>query len=139
MWKCLWQGDIKALKEQLRQKEEQLQANQQQSALLAAELRDASRTRDRTMSELYHMKVEADSLRQAKTDAQAQCVQLEILVEQMKTEAKEEAVRDNQFTCTLFFFFWLNYIHKSGFEHKYKTNLYIFVVWYLFKCNNIYI
>lgn len=83
---------MKALKEQLRQKEEQLQANQQQSALLAAELRDASRTRDRTMSELYHMKVEADALRQAKTDAQAQCVQLECLVEQMKTEAKEEAV-----------------------------------------------
>ncbi|KAG7242118.1 hypothetical protein INR49_024164 [Caranx melampygus] len=86
-------GDMKALKEQLRQKEEQLQANQQQSALLAAELRDASRTRDRTMSELYHMKVEADALRQAKTDAQAQCVQLEHLVEQMKTEAKEEAAK----------------------------------------------
>ncbi|KAF0045311.1 hypothetical protein F2P81_001840 [Scophthalmus maximus] len=84
-------GDMKALKEQLRQKEEQLQANQQQSSLLAAELRDASRTRDRTMSELYHMKLEADALLQAKADAQAQCVHLECLVEQMKMEAKQEA------------------------------------------------
>ncbi|XP_042345584.1 tax1-binding protein 1 homolog B isoform X2 [Plectropomus leopardus] len=86
-------GDIKALKEQLRQKEEQLQANQQQSALLAAELRDASSARDRTMSELYHMKLEADALRQAKAEAQAQCVRLERLVEQMKAEAKKEAAK----------------------------------------------
>uniref|UniRef100_A0AAQ6ABM4 UBZ1-type domain-containing protein n=1 Tax=Amphiprion ocellaris TaxID=80972 RepID=A0AAQ6ABM4_AMPOC len=86
-------GDMKALKEQLRQKEEQLQANQQQSSLLAAELRDASSARDRTMSELYHMKLEADALRQAKAEAQAQCVRLERLVEQMKADAKQEAVR----------------------------------------------
>nr|XP_033495641.1 tax1-binding protein 1 homolog B isoform X1 [Epinephelus lanceolatus] len=86
-------GDIKALKEQLRQKEEQLQANQQQSALLAAELRDAASTRDRTMSELYHMKLEADALRQAKAEAQAQCVRLERLVEQMKAETKKEAAK----------------------------------------------
>ncbi|XP_039973640.1 tax1-binding protein 1 homolog B [Xiphias gladius] len=86
-------GDMKALKEQLRQKEEQLQANQQQSTLLAAELRDASRTRDRTMSELYRMKLEADALRQAKAEAQAQCVHLERLVEEMKTEAKQEATK----------------------------------------------
>lgn len=87
---CFWQGELKALKEQLRQKEEQLQANQQQSSLLAAELRDASSTRDRTMSELYHMKLEADALRQAKAEAQAQCVRL---AEQMKAEAEQEAVR----------------------------------------------
>uniref|UniRef100_UPI0037E7231E tax1-binding protein 1 homolog B isoform X3 n=1 Tax=Semicossyphus pulcher TaxID=241346 RepID=UPI0037E7231E len=86
-------GDMKALKEQLRQKEEQLQANQQQSSLLAAELRDASSTRDRTMSELYHMKLEADALRQAKADAQAQCTRLERLVEQMKADAKQEAAK----------------------------------------------
>nr|XP_043889648.1 tax1-binding protein 1 homolog B isoform X3 [Solea senegalensis] len=86
-------GDMKALKEQLRQKEEQLQANQQQSSLLAAELRDASRARDRTMSELYHMKLEADALRQAKADVEAQCVHLEHLVEQMKAEAKQEAAK----------------------------------------------
>lgn len=87
------QGEVKALKEQLRQKEEQLHANQQQSSLLAAELRDASSARDRTMSELYHVKVEADALRQARSEAQDQCVQLERLVEQMKTEAKQSAVR----------------------------------------------
>uniref|UniRef100_A0A3B5MRW2 Tax1 (human T-cell leukemia virus type I) binding protein 1b n=1 Tax=Xiphophorus couchianus TaxID=32473 RepID=A0A3B5MRW2_9TELE len=85
-------GDMKALKEQLRQKEDQLQANQQQSSLLAAELRDASSARDRTMSELYHMKLEADALRQAKAEAQAQCVHLELVVEQMKADAKKEAV-----------------------------------------------
>jgi len=84
---------MKALKEQLRQKEEQLQANQQQLSLLAAELRDAASTRDRTMSELYHMKLEADALRQAKAEAQAQCIHLELLVEQMKAEAKQEVVR----------------------------------------------
>ncbi|KAM9805677.1 tax1-binding protein 1 homolog B isoform 5-T5 [Syngnathus typhle] len=83
-------GDLKALKEQLRQKEEQLQANTQQSTLLAAELRDASSSRDRTMSELYHMKLEADALRQAKAEAQAQCGRLESLVEKMKEEAKQE-------------------------------------------------
>uniref|UniRef100_A0A4W6DJQ7 Tax1 (human T-cell leukemia virus type I) binding protein 1b n=1 Tax=Lates calcarifer TaxID=8187 RepID=A0A4W6DJQ7_LATCA len=91
--KELYKGEMKALKEQLRQKEEQLQANQQQSSLLAAELRDASRTRDRTMSELYRMKLEADALRQAKAEAQAQCVHLERMVEQMKTEAQQEAAK----------------------------------------------
>ncbi|XP_044063411.1 tax1-binding protein 1 homolog B isoform X2 [Siniperca chuatsi] len=89
-------GDMKSLKEQLRQKEEQLQANQQQSSLLAAELRDASSTRDRTMSELYHMKLEADALRQAKAEAQAQCVRLECLVEQMKADAKQEAAKEEE-------------------------------------------
>lgn len=84
-------SDIKALKEQLRQKEEQLLANQQQSNLLSAELRDASSARDRTMSELYHMKLEADSLRQAKTEAQAKCTSLERLVEQLRAEVKLEA------------------------------------------------
>ncbi|XP_015830457.2 tax1-binding protein 1 homolog B isoform X2 [Nothobranchius furzeri] len=93
-------GDMKVLKEQLRQKEEQLQANQQQSALLAAELRDASSTRDRTMSELYHMKLEADALRKAKEEAQAQCVRLEVLVEQMEDEAKTEAAKVEEETAT---------------------------------------
>lgn len=83
---------MKALKEQLRQKEEQLHANQQKSSMLAAELRDASSLRDRTMSELYHIRVEADALRQAKAEAHAQCVHLECLVEQMKAEAKLEMV-----------------------------------------------
>lgn len=94
---------MKALKEQLRQKEEQLQANQQQASLLAAELRDASSTRDRTMSELYHMKLEVDALRQAKAEAQAQCIHLEHLVEQLKADAKREAVRMTK-TITAFTF-----------------------------------
>uniref|UniRef100_A0A1A8FTK9 Tax1 (Human T-cell leukemia virus type I) binding protein 1b n=1 Tax=Nothobranchius korthausae TaxID=1143690 RepID=A0A1A8FTK9_9TELE len=93
-------GDMKVLKEQLRQKEEQLQANQQQSALLAAELRDASSTRDRTMSELYHMKLEADALRKAKEEARAQCVRLEVLVEQMEDEAKTEAAKVEEEAAT---------------------------------------
>ncbi|XP_038125448.1 tax1-binding protein 1 homolog B [Cyprinodon tularosa] len=93
-------GDMKALKEQLRQKEEQLQANHQQSTLLSAELRDASSARDRTMSELYHMKLEADALRQAKAEAQAQCVRLELIVEQMKADAKQEAAKPEEEAAT---------------------------------------
>ncbi|XP_041648722.1 tax1-binding protein 1 homolog B isoform X1 [Cheilinus undulatus] len=93
-------GDMKALREQLRQKEEQLQASQQQSSLLAAELRDASSTRDRTMSELYHMKLEADALRQAKAEAHAQCARLERLVEQLKAEAKQEAAKTEEEAAT---------------------------------------
>lgn len=50
------------------------------------------------MSELYHMKLEADALRQAKADAQAQCSRL---VEQMKAEAKQEAVRTNTLTICI--------------------------------------
>lgn len=90
------QGENKALKEQVRQKEEQLQAAQQQSTLLAAELRDASTARDRTMSELYHMKLETDALRKAKTDAQAQCARLERLVEQMKAEEAKQEVTEEE-------------------------------------------
>ncbi|XP_047454289.1 tax1-binding protein 1 homolog B isoform X1 [Mugil cephalus] len=93
-------GDMKALKEQLRQKEEQLQANQQQSTLLAAELRDTSSARDRTMSELYHMKLEADALRQAKAEAQAQCARLERMIEQMKADAKQEAAKAEEEAAT---------------------------------------
>jgi len=83
---------MKALKEQLRQKEEQLHATHQQASMLAAELRDASSARDRSMSDLYRMKLEANALRQAKSDAAAQCTRLERLVEQVKAEAKQEAV-----------------------------------------------
>lgn len=98
--KCLScdQGENKALKEQVRQKEEQLQAAQQQSSLLAAELRDASTARDRTMSELYHIKLETDALRKAKTEAQAQCARLERLVEQMKAE--QEVTEEDGLTRT---------------------------------------
>lgn len=84
-------GELKALKEQLRQKEEQLHATQQQSSMLAAELRDASSARDRSMADLYRMRLEADALRQGKADAQAQCALLESQVEQMKAAAQHQA------------------------------------------------
>ena len=83
---------MKALKEQLRQKEEQLHATRQQASMLAAVLRDASSARDRSMSELYRMRLEADALRQAQADALAQCTRLERLVEQLRAEARQEAV-----------------------------------------------
>ncbi|KAJ3598438.1 hypothetical protein NHX12_001948 [Muraenolepis orangiensis] len=103
-------GDMKTLKEQLRQKEdqlrqkeehlrqkeEQLHATQQQSSMLSAELRDASSARDRSMSELYRMRLEADALRQAKSDALAQCARLELLVEQVKAEARQDAARGGE-------------------------------------------
>ncbi|KAJ8004788.1 hypothetical protein DPEC_G00139950 [Dallia pectoralis] len=86
-------GELKTMKEQLRQKEEQLHAKQQQSAMLSAELRDASSARDRTMADLYRMRLETDALRKEKQDILAQCLQLEGLVEQMKAQAQQETVR----------------------------------------------
>lgn len=81
------------MKEQLRQKEEQLQAKQQQASMLSAELRDASSARDRTMADLYRMRLETDALQQGKQEALAQCSRLERLVKQMKDDAQQEAVR----------------------------------------------
>ncbi|XP_062322734.1 tax1-binding protein 1 homolog B isoform X1 [Osmerus eperlanus] len=86
-------GELKALKEQLRLKEEQLHATQQESSMLGAELRDASSARDRSMADLYRMRLEADALRQDKADVQAQCARLERQVEQMKVEAQHEAAK----------------------------------------------
>ncbi|MEQ2169373.1 hypothetical protein GOODEAATRI_024576 [Goodea atripinnis] len=48
------------------------------------------------MSELYHMKLEADALRQAKAEAQAQCVRMELTLEQMKADAKKEAAKSEE-------------------------------------------
>ncbi|XP_045074377.1 tax1-binding protein 1 homolog B-like, partial [Coregonus clupeaformis] len=84
-------GELKVMKEQLRQKEEQLQAKQQQASMLSAELRDASSARDRTMADLYRMRLETDALQQGKQEALAQCGRLERLVEQMKDDAQQEA------------------------------------------------
>ncbi|XP_029602556.1 tax1-binding protein 1 homolog B [Salmo trutta] len=84
-------SELKAMKEQLRQKEEQLQAKQQQSSMLSAELRDASSARDRTMADLYRMRLETDALQQGKQEALAQCSRLERLVKQMKDDAQQEA------------------------------------------------
>ncbi|KAM9404390.1 tax1-binding protein 1 homolog B isoform 2-T2 [Salvelinus alpinus] len=84
-------SELKAMKEQLRQKEEQLQAKQQQASMLSAELRDASSARDRTMADLYRMRLESDALQQGKQEALAQCSRLECLVKQMKNDAQQEA------------------------------------------------
>uniref|UniRef100_A0A8C7LZB5 Tax1 (human T-cell leukemia virus type I) binding protein 1b n=1 Tax=Oncorhynchus mykiss TaxID=8022 RepID=A0A8C7LZB5_ONCMY len=84
-------SELKAMKEQLRQKEEQLQAKQQQASMLSAELRDASSARDRTMADLYRMRLETDALQQGKQEALAQCSRLEGLVKQMKDDAQQEA------------------------------------------------
>ncbi|KAI5106127.1 tax1-binding protein 1-like B isoform X1, partial [Silurus meridionalis] len=86
-------GESKALREQLRQKEEQLQATQQQANMLSAELRDSSSARDRSMAELYRVKLEADTLRQGQAEARAECSHLEKQVEEMKTSATQEAQR----------------------------------------------
>lgn len=89
------QGESKALREQLRQKEEQLQATQQQATMLSAELRDSSSARDRSMAELYRVKLEADTLRQGQAEARAECSLLEKQVEEMKNSAMQEAVSCN--------------------------------------------
>lgn len=87
-----FKGESKVLREQLRQKEEQLQATQQQAAMLSAELRDSSSARDRSMAELYRVKLEADALRQGQAEARAECSHLEKQVEEMKNSATQEAV-----------------------------------------------
>ncbi|XP_060777792.1 tax1-binding protein 1 homolog B isoform X2 [Neoarius graeffei] len=86
-------GESKALREQLRQKEEQLQATQQQATMLSAELRDSSSARDRSMAELYRVKLEVDTLRQGQAEARAECSRLEKQVEEMKISATQEAQR----------------------------------------------
>ncbi|KAI4885743.1 hypothetical protein NFI96_011048 [Prochilodus magdalenae] len=86
-------GESKALREQLRQKEEQLQATQQQAAMLSAELRDSSSARDRGMAELYRARLEVDSLRQGQAEARAECSRLEKQLEEIKNSAKQEAQR----------------------------------------------
>ncbi|XP_034144599.1 tax1-binding protein 1 homolog B isoform X5 [Esox lucius] len=83
-------SELKTMKEQLRQKEEQLHAKKQQSSMLSAELRDVSSARDRSMADLYRMRLETEALRKDKQDAQAQCLHLEGLVEQMKAKAQQE-------------------------------------------------
>lgn len=93
---CVYsKGESKALREQLRQKEEQLQATQQQAAMLSAELRDLSSARDRSMAELYRVKLEADTLRQGQADAHTECSRLEKQVEEMRNSATQEAVSCN--------------------------------------------
>ncbi|XP_036394672.1 tax1-binding protein 1 homolog B isoform X1 [Megalops cyprinoides] len=83
-------GEMNALKEKLRQTEEQLQATRQQAAMLASELRDASSARDRSMSELHRLRVEMEALRKSQADAQAQCARMEEQLDKMKATAQQE-------------------------------------------------
>ncbi|XP_048848981.1 tax1-binding protein 1 homolog B-like isoform X4 [Brienomyrus brachyistius] len=82
---------MSALKEQLRQKEEQLQATRQQAAMLSSELRDAAAARDRTMSELYHARLGAEALRASLTDAQAECRCMQGQLEKLRAAGCQEA------------------------------------------------
>ncbi|KAK2855043.1 hypothetical protein Q7C36_006912 [Tachysurus vachellii] len=86
----------KALREQLRQKEEQLQATQQQASMLSAELRDSSSARDRSMAELYRVKLEVDTLRQGQAEAWAECSRLGKQVEEMKDSVMQEARKESE-------------------------------------------
>ncbi|XP_056090380.1 tax1-binding protein 1 homolog B isoform X3 [Rhinichthys klamathensis goyatoka] len=84
-------GESNALKEQLRQKEEQLQATQQQANMLKAELRDSSNARDRSMADLYRIRLEAESLKKGQTEARAECSRMEKQLEEMKNSTQQEA------------------------------------------------
>ncbi|XP_076826839.1 tax1-binding protein 1 homolog B isoform X2 [Brachyhypopomus gauderio] len=87
-------GESKALREQLRQKEEQLQATQQQAAMLSAELRDSSSARDRGIADLYRARLEADALRQGQAEARDECGRLQKQLEDLRSSAKQEACRE---------------------------------------------
>lgn len=63
-------AETKALREQLRQKEEQLHASEQKAVMLGAELRDAASVRDRSMADLYRVHLEAEQLRKTHADTQ---------------------------------------------------------------------
>ncbi|XP_052002613.1 tax1-binding protein 1 homolog B isoform X2 [Xyrauchen texanus] len=87
-------GEFKALREQLRQKEEQLQATQQQVNMLSAELRDSSNARDRSMTELYRIRLEAESLKKGRAEAHEECSHLKKQLEEMKNSAQQEACKE---------------------------------------------
>ncbi|KAI2655472.1 hypothetical protein H4Q32_017876 [Labeo rohita] len=92
-------GESKALREQLRQKEEQLQATQQQANMLKAELRDSSNARDRSMADLYRIRLEAESLKNGQMEARAECSRLEKQLEEMKNSTQQEAVQRSPPQC----------------------------------------
>uniref|UniRef100_A0A1A7YPJ3 Tax1 (Human T-cell leukemia virus type I) binding protein 1a n=1 Tax=Iconisemion striatum TaxID=60296 RepID=A0A1A7YPJ3_9TELE len=83
-------AELGRVHEQLRQTEEKLQASRQQACLLASELRDSTSTRDHTMTELYHARVEADKLRVSLADAQAECRRMESQLDRMRSTAHKE-------------------------------------------------
>ncbi|XP_038828124.1 tax1-binding protein 1 homolog A-like [Salvelinus namaycush] len=83
-------AEMGRLREQLRQCEEQLQGSRQQAAMLASELRDSANARDRTMTELYRARLEADALRASLADAQAECRRMETQLDHMRTTSQQE-------------------------------------------------
>uniref|UniRef100_A0A8C1WYJ3 Tax1 (human T-cell leukemia virus type I) binding protein 1b n=1 Tax=Cyprinus carpio TaxID=7962 RepID=A0A8C1WYJ3_CYPCA len=89
-------GESKALREQLRQKEEQLQATQQQANMLKAELRDSSNARDRSMADLYRIRLEAESLKKGQMEARAECSRLEKQLEEMRNSTQQEACKESE-------------------------------------------
>ncbi|XP_069050800.1 tax1-binding protein 1 homolog B [Lepisosteus oculatus] len=74
-----------SLREQLRRTEEQLQATKQEVSMLAAELRDVSSVRDKTMSELYRARLEMDSLKKSLAGAEAERQQKEEQLQRLRT------------------------------------------------------
>ncbi|XP_043117387.1 tax1-binding protein 1 homolog B isoform X3 [Puntigrus tetrazona] len=89
-------GESKALREQLRQKEEQLQATQQQANMLKAELRDSSNARDRSMADLYRIRLEAESFKKGQMEAKTECSRLEKQLEEQCKESEGLAVAELQ-------------------------------------------
>ncbi|XP_016337638.1 tax1-binding protein 1 homolog B-like isoform X2 [Sinocyclocheilus anshuiensis] len=89
-------GESKALREQIRQKEEQLQATQQQANMLKAELRDSSNARDRGMADLYRIRLEAESLKKGQMEARAECSRLEKQLEEMRNSTQQEACKESE-------------------------------------------
>ncbi|XP_051574601.1 tax1-binding protein 1 homolog B-like isoform X4 [Myxocyprinus asiaticus] len=69
-----------ALREQLRQKEERL--------------RDYSSTHDRSMTELYRVRLEVESFKKGEAEARAECSHLEKQLEEMKNSAQQEACKE---------------------------------------------
>ncbi|XP_061096305.1 tax1-binding protein 1 homolog B isoform X3 [Conger conger] len=80
-----------ALKEQLRQTEEQLQATRQQASMLASELRDVSSARDRSISDLHRLRVEMEALCKSQADTQAQYSRMQEQLDSMRAAALQEA------------------------------------------------
>ncbi|XP_041962247.1 tax1-binding protein 1 homolog B isoform X1 [Alosa sapidissima] len=89
-------AEMKALREQLRQKEEQLNASQQQAAMLGAELRDAASVRDRSMSDLYRVRLEAEQLRRTHADVQAECRRLQQQLQQQQQQQQQGRKENDQ-------------------------------------------
>ncbi|KAJ8290681.1 hypothetical protein GJAV_G00016260 [Gymnothorax javanicus] len=89
--KCATPAEKEAMKEQLRQAEEQLQATRQQASMLASELRDVSNARDRSISDLHRLRVEMEEQREKQAEAQALCSRMEEQLDSMRAAAQQGA------------------------------------------------